>query len=170
VALRAPFPTRRTCPDRCVLVSLVACLILYCFQTEFEANGGTIVHSSRHRTTPDMTGKKVIVVGAATSAHDLCGELYDNGLDVTMIQRSSSHIISVDKGVRMMYAKFEDLSKPGTLQKADRGTWLSQPYRSDVPPVVQTFLTFVFFSVSCMSSLLVFSRRLGKPTRKRSMR
>jgi hypothetical protein len=53
---------------------------------EFEAAGGAVVHSSRHKTTPDMKGKKAIIVGAATSAHDLGWELYERGLDVTMIQ------------------------------------------------------------------------------------
>jgi hypothetical protein len=53
---------------------------------EFEAAGGAVVHSSRHKTTPDMRGKKAIIVGAATSAHDLGWELYERGLDVTMIQ------------------------------------------------------------------------------------
>jgi hypothetical protein len=47
-----------------------------------------------------------------------------------MIQRSSTHIISVDKGVRMMYSKFENLNKPGgmDLNSADRATWLGTPF------------------------------------------
>lgn len=49
-------------------------------------------HSSKHISGEDYTGKKCIVVGSNNSAHDICADLWENGADVTMIQRSSTHI------------------------------------------------------------------------------
>jgi hypothetical protein len=97
---------------------------------EFEAAGGSVVHSSRHKTTPDMAGKKAVIVGAATSAHDLGWELYERGLDVTMIQRSSTFIMSCERGVRIALGRFKNVNKPNglTMDVADRGQWLGAPF------------------------------------------
>ena len=49
-------------------------------------------HSSKHTSGENYTGKKCIVVGSNNSAHDICADLYEHGADVTMLQRSSTHI------------------------------------------------------------------------------
>ena len=49
--------------------------------------------------TPDSSayaGKQCIVVGSNNSAHDICAALWEHGGDVTMIQRSSTHIARSD--------------------------------------------------------------------------
>ena len=53
---------------------------------------GSVHHSSRHSGGEAYTGKKVLVLGANNSAHDICADLWENDADVTMIQRSSTHI------------------------------------------------------------------------------
>ncbi|KAI0271306.1 FAD/NAD(P)-binding domain-containing protein [Gloeopeniophorella convolvens] len=60
---------------------------------------GTIVHSGNYTTAREYEGKKVVVVGACTSGHDISRDLCDHGVDVTMFQRSSSYIMSVKHGV-----------------------------------------------------------------------
>ncbi len=50
-------------------------------------------HSSQHPGPDDCKGKKVVVIGSNNSAHDICAALYENGVDVTMVQRSSTHIV-----------------------------------------------------------------------------
>ena len=40
--------------------------------------------------------KKVVVIGSNNSAHDICAALYEAGVDVTMVQRSSTHIVRSD--------------------------------------------------------------------------
>ena len=50
-------------------------------------------HSSRHPGPDGYKGKKVVVIGSNNSAHDICAALYESGVDVTMIQRSSTHIV-----------------------------------------------------------------------------
>jgi len=53
-------------------------------------------HSSRHRGGEQYAGKKVLVIGSNNSAHDICADLYEHGADVTMVQRSSTHIARSD--------------------------------------------------------------------------
>ena len=49
-------------------------------------------HSSSHSGPDGYKGKKVVVIGSNNSAHDICAALYEAGVDVTMVQRSSTHI------------------------------------------------------------------------------
>ena len=49
-------------------------------------------HSSRHPGPDAYVGKKAVVLGSNNSAHDICAALWEAGVDVTMVQRSSTHI------------------------------------------------------------------------------
>lgn len=53
-------------------------------------------HSSRHPGPEAYQGKKAVVLGANNSAHDICAALWEHGVDVTMVQRSSTHIAPSD--------------------------------------------------------------------------
>lgn len=53
-------------------------------------------HSSRHTGTDDYAGQRCIVLGSNNSAHDICAALWEQGADVTMIQRSSTHVVKSD--------------------------------------------------------------------------
>ena len=53
-------------------------------------------HSSKHPGPEKYKGKKCVVLGSNNSAHDICAALWENGADVTMIQRSSTHIAPSD--------------------------------------------------------------------------
>ncbi|PNY79480.1 flavin-containing monooxygenase [Deinococcus koreensis] len=53
---------------------------------------GTQVHSSAFRGGEEWRGRKAVVVGSNNSAHDICADLWEHGADVTMLQRSSTHI------------------------------------------------------------------------------
>jgi len=46
--------------------------------------------------TSGYKGKKAVVVGSNNSAHDICAALWEQGADVTMVQRSSTHISRSD--------------------------------------------------------------------------
>lgn len=46
-------------------------------QAEFEGN---IMHSSQHKTARENIGKKVVVVSAGNSAHDICADHVDYGV------------------------------------------------------------------------------------------
>ena len=53
-------------------------------------------HSSQHPGPDAYKDKKVVVVGSNNSAFDICGALWEVGADVTMVQRSSTHIVKSD--------------------------------------------------------------------------
>ncbi len=53
-------------------------------------------HSSGHPGPDGYAGKRVVVIGSNNSAHDICAALYENGVDVTMVQRSSTMIARSD--------------------------------------------------------------------------
>ena len=57
---------------------------------------GEIQHSSQHPGPDSYKGKKVVVVGSNNSSHDICAALWEAGVDVTMLQRSSTHIVKSD--------------------------------------------------------------------------
>jgi putative flavoprotein involved in K+ transport len=54
---------------------------------------GTQCHSSQFRGVDDYRGKKCLVLGSNNSAHDICAALWEQHADVTMIQRSSTHVV-----------------------------------------------------------------------------
>ncbi|WP_430296784.1 flavin-containing monooxygenase [Sinomonas sp. B1-1] len=53
-------------------------------------------HSSQHPGGAKYAGKKVVVIGSNNSAHDICADLWQNGAEPTMLQRSSTHIVRSD--------------------------------------------------------------------------
>ncbi|HEY5842546.1 MAG TPA: NAD(P)/FAD-dependent oxidoreductase, partial [Mycobacterium sp.] len=88
-------------------------------------------HSSAHPGPDRYVGKKVVVVGSNNSAHDICKALYEHGVDVTMLQRSSTHIVRsdslMDLGLGDLYSERAVASGMST-EKADL-TFASLPYR-----------------------------------------
>ena len=57
---------------------------------------GDLHHSSQHPGPDAYRGKKCVVIGSNNSAHDICAALFEQGADVTMVQRSSTHIAKSD--------------------------------------------------------------------------
>lgn len=88
-------------------------------------------HSSRHPGPDGYKGKKVVVIGSNNSAHDICAALYEAGVDVTMVQRSSTHIVRSEPlmkyGLGALYSE-EALQNGVTTAKADL-IFASLPYR-----------------------------------------
>ena len=55
---------------------------------------GPIYHSSNFPGGQLFRGKKAVIIGACNSAHDIAQELHDNEGQVTMVQRSSTTVVS----------------------------------------------------------------------------
>jgi len=80
---------------------------------------GQILHSTQHQRAADHEGKKVAIIGAGNSAHDIAVDYYEHGVDVTICQRGSTHVLSQKKGLsRMMYPIYGEDGPPTEL--ADR--------------------------------------------------
>ncbi|EJT97538.1 dimethylaniline monooxygenase [Dacryopinax primogenitus] len=63
---------------------------------------GKIIHSVQHTTAKDYVGKKVLIIGAATSAHDIAYDFANHDIDVTMFQRDSTHVITTKHGIPIL--------------------------------------------------------------------
>jgi putative flavoprotein involved in K+ transport len=53
---------------------------------------GKQVHSSQYKSGEAWRGKRALVVGSNNSAHDICADLWEHGAEVTMVQRSTTHV------------------------------------------------------------------------------
>ena len=88
-------------------------------------------HSSAHPGPDKYRGKKAVVIGSNNSAHDICAALWENGADVTMVQRSSTHIVKSDSlmehALGGLYSE-RALAAGITTAKADM-IFASLPYR-----------------------------------------
>ncbi len=88
-------------------------------------------HSSQHHGPDTYVGKKVVVIGANNSAHDICAALWEHGADVTMVQRSSTHIVRsnslMEIGLGDLYSE-RAVASGVTTKKADL-IFASLPYR-----------------------------------------
>jgi putative flavoprotein involved in K+ transport len=88
-------------------------------------------HSSAHRGPDAYRGRRCVVIGSNNSAFDICGALWENGADVTMVQRSSTNIVRsgtlMDIGLSALYSE-EAVASGMTTDKADM-VFASIPYR-----------------------------------------
>jgi putative flavoprotein involved in K+ transport len=88
-------------------------------------------HSSAHPGPDAYAGKRCVVIGSNNSAFDICGALWENDADVTMVQRSSTHIVKsatlMDIGLGALYSE-EAVANGVTTEKADL-VFASIPYR-----------------------------------------
>ena len=98
-------------------------------------------HSSRHPGPEAYKGKKCVVLGSNNSAHDICAALWEHGADVTMVQRSSTHIAPsaslMELALGGLYS--EAALKAGvTTDKADL-IFASVPYKIMAPMQVPIY-------------------------------
>ncbi|GAA1176794.1 NAD(P)/FAD-dependent oxidoreductase [Ornithinimicrobium humiphilum] len=88
-------------------------------------------HSSAHPGPDAYAGKRCVVVGSNNSAFDICGALWEHDADVTMVQRSSTHIVKsetlMDIGLGDLYSE-RAVAAGVTTEKADM-IFASLPYR-----------------------------------------
>jgi putative flavoprotein involved in K+ transport len=88
-------------------------------------------HSSQHPGADAYAGKRAVVIGSNNSAHDICAALWEVGADVTMVQRSPTHVVKSDSLMTIalggLYSE-EAVAAGMTTRKADM-TFASLPYR-----------------------------------------
>lgn len=78
-----------------------------------EEFAGTLMHSSAYQSGEAFAGKTCAVIGAASSAHDVCVDLWEAGADVTMLQRSPSVVV---RSETLMELGFEIYSEDAVAQ------------------------------------------------------
>jgi cation diffusion facilitator CzcD-associated flavoprotein CzcO len=76
---------------------------------------GTVIHSSQYTDGEEWRGKKALVIGTGNSGHDIAQDLHSSGAEVTLVQRSSTLIVSIEPSAQLVYAPYNE----GTLDDND---------------------------------------------------
>ena len=77
---------------------------------------GEILHSSAYSDGSKYRGKRVVVIGAASSGHDVSVDLWEAGADVTMVQRSPTTVV---RSETLMELAFEIYSETAVANGID---------------------------------------------------
>jgi putative flavoprotein involved in K+ transport len=103
-------------------------------------------HSSQHSGGEGYAGKKCVVVGSNNSAHDIAADLWENGADVTLLQRSPTLVVRAEtlgrnrplyseealaRGIDAEKADFIVASMPYALQPAAAQPMMAQIKKED---------------------------------------
>ena len=92
---------------------------------------GEHYHSSKHVSGERFAGRKCVVIGSNSSAHDICVDLWEQGADVTMLQRSPTTVVRSETLMELAFGGLysEAAVKKGiTTEKADL-IFASTPFR-----------------------------------------
>ncbi len=76
---------------------------------------GTVIHSSQYTDGEEWKGKKALVIGTGNSGHDIAQDLHSSGAGVTMVQRSSTLVVSIEPSAQLVYTPYNE----GTLEDND---------------------------------------------------
>jgi cation diffusion facilitator CzcD-associated flavoprotein CzcO len=76
---------------------------------------GTVLHSSQYGDGETWNGKKALVIGTGNSGHDIAQDLHSSGVDVTLVQRSSTLITNIEPSAQLAYAAYNE----GTTEDND---------------------------------------------------
>ncbi|MEO4001971.1 NAD(P)/FAD-dependent oxidoreductase [Mesorhizobium sp. CAU 1732] len=77
---------------------------------------GEILHSSKYSDGSGYAGKRVAIIGAASSAHDVAVDLWEAGAAVTMVQRSPTTVV---RSETLMDMAFDIYSEDAIAQGID---------------------------------------------------
>ena len=92
---------------------------------------GEQYHASQHSTAAAFRGKRCLVVGGNSSAHDICADMWEHDAEVTMIQRSPTTVVRSKTLMEIAFAGLyseEAVSNGIDVDKADM-IFASVPFR-----------------------------------------
>jgi hypothetical protein len=69
---------------------------------------GTVVHSSEFGSGRQYDVRRAVVLGTGNSGHDVAQELHAQGVDVTIVQRSPTCVVSLVPSGTMVYAIYSE--------------------------------------------------------------
>jgi cation diffusion facilitator CzcD-associated flavoprotein CzcO len=69
---------------------------------------GNLLHATEYRGGENARNLRALVIGSGSSAHDVAQDLAVNGALVTILQRSSTCVVSADPGAARAYAIYND--------------------------------------------------------------
>ncbi|SNS89528.1 Predicted flavoprotein CzcO associated with the cation diffusion facilitator CzcD [Sphingopyxis indica] len=78
---------------------------------------GPVIHSSQFSGGAAWAGKRVLVMGTGTSAHDIAQELHAHGAQVTMVQRGTTEVIKIEPSAHVYLDALYELDGPSLALK-----------------------------------------------------
>ncbi len=70
---------------------------------------GDVLHSSEFTDGTDWRGKRALVLGTGTSAHDVAQDLHANGCEATIVQRGPTYVVSIEPAAKLIYGIYEGI-------------------------------------------------------------
>ena len=82
---------------------------------------GQLLHSSDYQEGHAFAGKRCVVVGAASSAHDVAVDLWEAGAEVTMLQRTPTTVVRSETLMELGFGIYseEAVARGITVERAD---------------------------------------------------
>ena len=69
---------------------------------------GTVVHSEGFGNGASFAGKRALIIGTGSSAHDIAQDLHSYGCHTTIVQRGSTTVVSIDPSAKLNYALYDE--------------------------------------------------------------
>lgn len=108
VTLRKSDGTERTMrPRHVVFATGVSAIPVIPKLPGLDTFAGTLMHSGSYTEGRAWKGRNAIVLGTGNSAHDVAQDLEASGANVTMVQRSSTYIVSLSEAQKV-YAMYDE--------------------------------------------------------------
>jgi cation diffusion facilitator CzcD-associated flavoprotein CzcO len=77
---------------------------------------GEVIHSEGFSSGAAWTGKNAVILGTGSSANDIALDLYNHGVNTTLVQRGSTTVVSIDPSARLNEAIWDE---GGPLEDCD---------------------------------------------------
>jgi len=70
---------------------------------------GTVMHTADFTHGLPWRGKRALVIGTGTSAHDVAQDLHAHGCKVTLVQRGETMVLSIDPSAKLTYGVYKGI-------------------------------------------------------------
>jgi len=108
VTLRKSDDSQRTMKPRHIIVATgVSGIPIWPDVPGLDAFKGKVMHSGQYTDSTDWKGRKAMVIGTGNSGHDVAQDLCAGGVDVTIVQRSPTHVVSI-RQAQKVYATYSE--------------------------------------------------------------
>lgn len=109
VTLKLPNGTERMMrPRHIVLANGASSYPLAPSQPGLGTFKGHVVHSEGFTNGAAWKGKKALILGTGSSAHDIAQDLHSHGAQPTIVQRGSTTVVSIEPSAKLNYALYDE--------------------------------------------------------------
>ncbi len=105
----------------------------------FEDFAGEIIHTHDYTDGSAWKGKKALVLGTGSSGHDVAQDLHSHGADVSLVQRGSTTVVSLESSQinHSLYTEDFPLEDSDLISAANTYPLLIRTYQGNVRTMVE---------------------------------